>query len=394
MSETETAVTTLRAGTGMSSTPDAFEAGRAAATAAVAPLAGEPPALVLVFATPRYDLPRLLAGVRAVTGGALLAGCTGSGEIVHGQYLGFGGGVGVLAMTAGPYRFGAASARDLAGDLDQAGQALARASRERAGPSPHAAALLLTDSMLGDLQQFVQGVYRVTGPKVAIVGGAAGDEQRFVLSSVFHEDEVLHKGALVLWIAADQPLRVVTRHGWEPVGPPLLVTRAEGVEVIELGGRAAALVYEEQLGLPPDLSPADFWSRSILHPFGLLQPDGTHIIRVARAKTARGGLMTQGCVPAVGSAVQIMGGSPDSLLEVTDEVVEAAMGERPAARVLLTFSCAARAMILGQRASEEPVRLQAAAGGVPTFGFYCCGEFARTAGVLGTHNATLTAVAL
>ena len=58
------------------------------------------------------------------------------------------------------------------------------------------------------------------------------------------------------------------------------------------------------------------------------------------------------------------------------------------------FSCAARAMIFGERAPEEARLLQSAAGDVPTFGFYCCAEFARTAGVLGTHNATLTAVAL
>ena len=384
----------VRAGTGMSGLKDAFEAGKAAANGAIDPLAGDPPELVMVFAPPRYDLPALLAGIRSVTGTALLVGSTGSGEIVKGEYLGFGGGVGVLAMTAGPYRFAAASAGGIGGDLDQAGQALARASRAKAGSSPYAAAMLITDSLLGDLQQFVQGVYRITGPKVAIVGGAAGDEQRFVQSSVFHDDAVLDKGALVLWIASDRPLRVVTRHGWQPIGAPLLVTRAEGTEIAELGGRSAASVYEEQLGLTSALAPEAFWPTSILHPFGLLQPDGTHVIRVARSKTERGTLMIQGCVPSVGSAVQVMGGSVDSLLSVTDEVVGAALDAQPDAAVLLTFSCAARAMILGERAPEEARQLQDSAGAVPTFGFYCCAEFARTAGVLGTHNATLTAVAL
>ena len=142
------------------------------------------------------------------------------------------------------------------------------------------------------------------------------------------------------------------------------------------------------------LRPDEFWSTSILHPFGLMQPDGTHVIRVARSKSERGTLTIQGCVPPVGSAVSVMRGSTDSLLGIADEVVGAALDARPGAGVLLTFSCAARAMILGPRAPEEPRRLQAAAGPVPTFGFYCCGEFARTAGVLATHNATLTAMAL
>ena len=47
----------VHVGTGMSGLKDAFEAGKAAATQAVEPLAGKAPELVMVFATPRYDLP-------------------------------------------------------------------------------------------------------------------------------------------------------------------------------------------------------------------------------------------------------------------------------------------------------------------------------------------------
>lgn len=385
----------VRAGTGASRASDATEAGREAATAAVAGLAGESPALVVVFTTPRYDLAALLAGIRSVTGDAHMIGATGSGEIVQGQHLGFGGGVGVLAMTAGPYRFGVASASHVRGDLDRAGQTITRASRAEAGPSPHAAVLLLADCLAGDLQQLVRGVYRITGPKVAIVGGAAGDELKFVRTFVFHDDQVVEEGAVALWIASEQPLRVVTRHGWEPIGIPLLVTRAEGTEIIELGGRPAAVAYEEQLRLAPgQLSADQFWGTSITHPFGLLQSDGSTVIRVARSKTEHGTLRIQGCVPPAGSAVQVMTGTVDTLLDIVDEVASAALDARPEAGVLLSFSCAARATIFGERTPEESRRLQVAAGDVPTFGFYCCGEFARTAGVLGTHNATLTALAL
>jgi len=384
-----------RAGTGSSRAQDAFEAGRAAAASAVAGLAGEPPALTMVFTTPRYELPALLAGVRSITKDALLVGATASGECVRGEYLGFGAGVGVLALSAGPYRFGVASVAHARGDPDAAGRELARASRDAAGPSPHAAVVLLADSMLGDLQRLVQGLYRVTGPRVTLVGGGAGDEQQFVRTLVFHGDRIVEEGAVALWVASEAPLEVVTRHGWTPIGVPLLVTRAEGTKIMELGGRAAADAYEEQLGLPPGGLPPDrFWGTSIRHPFGLLQPDGTTVIRVARSRTPEGHLVIQGCVPQVGSAVQVMTGDADSLLAVVEPVVEAAFAARRDPAVLLTFSCAARATIFGPRADEEPRRLQAAAGEVPAFGFYCCAEFARTSGVLGTHNATLTALAL
>lgn len=385
----------LRAGTGASRAEKASDAGREAAAMALAALGSQTAELLVVFTSPRYDLTELLAAIRDLAGGVRLIGATGSGEMVLGQYMGFGAGVAVLAIGGGRYRFGIASASHIGGDLDQAGQDIARRSRAEAGPSPHAAVLLLADALLGDLQELFRGVYRVTGPKVSIVGGAAADEQKFIATFVFHDGKVIEQGAVALWIASEFPLQVVTRHGWRPIGLPQWVTRVEGASLVELGGRPAAAVYEELLGLAPgDLSPDAFWGTSILHPFGLPQPDGSTIIRVARSKTAEGSLCVQGCVPPDGSAVHVMSGNADSLMAVVEEVATTALAGVADPGLLLAFSCAARATIFQARAAEEPRRLQDAAGEVPTFGIYCCGEFARTSGVLGTHNATLTAIAL
>ncbi|MHC1727022.1 MAG: FIST signal transduction protein [Syntrophobacteraceae bacterium] len=383
------------AGTGMSSAREAIEAGREAASAAVSALAGEPPALVVVFTTPRYNLSELLSGIRSVTGSAILIGATGSGQIVREQHMGFGDGVGVLVLTAGPYRFGVASAGRIRGDLDRAGQEIARASCADAGPSPHSTLLLLADCLIEDLQELVQGIYRITGPRTLIVGGAASDELKFVRTFVFHNDKVVEEGAVALWIGSENPLHVVVGHGWEPIGVPMLVTRARGTEIMELGGRQAAFAYEEQLGVSPgQLSADEFWQTSINHPLGMLQTDGSSVIRVARAKSQQGTLMIQGCVPPSGSAVQVMTGTADTLLNIVEEVAGSALKAHPEPAALLVFSCAARKAIFGKRVSEEAQRLQAAAGSIPVFGFYCCGEFARSVGIFGTHNATLTAVAL
>ena len=278
----------VRAGTGASGLKDAYEAGKQAATAAINELGGEKPALVLVFTTPNYDLPLLLSGIRSVTGSAPLAGSTGAGEIVRARYMGFGAGVAVMAMTAGPYRFGIASASHIHGDLDRSGQKIARESKAEAGPSPYSAMILLGDCLAGNLQELFQGVYKITGPKTTIVGGAAGDELQFKATFVFHDDKVVEQGAVAIWIASDKPLHVTIRHGWEPVGVPLLVTRAEGTEIMELGGSPANEAYEEQLGIAPgELTAENFWDTSMHHPLGILQMDGSTIIRVARTKTPK-----------------------------------------------------------------------------------------------------------
>jgi hypothetical protein len=373
----------------------AFDAGREAAREAVAGIAGEKADLVIVFTTPQYSIPDLLDGIHSVTDHAPLVGATGSGQIIQGRHLGFGGGVSVLALKSKFYRFGLASASHIRGKLSEIGQHIARESKRAAGPSPHAALMLLADCLAGDLQELFQGAYRITGPKVSISGGASGDELKFERTYVFHNDQVIEEGAVALWIASEKPIKVATRHGWDPVGIPLLVTQAEGTEVIKLGGRPASIAYEEQLGFAPgQLSMDNFWNTSIGHPFGLLQSDGTSVIRVARSKTEQGTLRIQGCVPPTGSAVQVMKSSPEALLAVANEVVADLLKDNEEVGILLVFSCAARAVILGSRISEEAHRLQQEAGHIPTFGFHCCGEFARTAGVLGTHNATITALAL
>ncbi len=175
----------------------------------------------------------------------------------------------------------------------------------------------------------------------------------------------------------------------------MLVTQAEGTEITELGGRPAATAYEEQLGFSPgELSIDDFWGTSIIHPLGLLQPDGKSVIRVARSKTDQGILRIQGCVPPIGSAVQVMHSDTEALLDIANEVIEQTLIKSEDSSVLIVFSCAARSVIFGPRTQEEASRLQNTAGSASVFGIYCCGEFARTAGVLGTHNATLTCLAL
>lgn len=390
-----TVQTRLRAAAGTSQADDAAEAGAAAARAAVEGLDGERPALVIVYSSVRYELSAVLEAVRRHVGDVPTVGATSSGQLVNGSFVPVGRGVSVLAMTAGRYRFGTAAVTSIGADLDAAGVALAQAARRSLdGPHlPHAALLLLTDDHGGDQQQVLRGVHRVTGASVPIVGGVASDDLLHRRTSLFHGEEVLHDAAVAVWMEAERPFRVGTVHGWRPTGTPLIVTRSQGSRISEIGGRPARDVYREQLGAGGERvgdEPLIEVSRS--HPFGLLQPDGSTVIRII-IWTEAGSLVTNGPVPE-GSAVQVMGGSADDLLAIVPEVARAALEGVEPAGALLAFSCAVRYRVFGDRAASEARLLQEAAGDVVSFGFYTFGEFARTRGVLGFHNASVTALAL
>ncbi len=383
-------VEAMRTGTGSSQLGDAEAAGREAAGQAVRALGGATPALVVTYASPRYHLPRLLGGIRSVTGDAPLIGATSSGQFLDGELIAPGRGVGVLALTAGPYRFGVASRTGLSTRPFEVGQDLARdALAALDGDQPrHGAILVLADSLSGDLQSLLNGVYRVAGARVPVVGGAAGADRGLEDTHVFHDGEVFDDGAVAVWIGTEQPLRVVSGHGWRAHGLPMLVTRVEGTVVHEIGGRPAMEVYQEQFRTPDTPADADLdWWKGLgpARAFGLVESDGSEIVRCTYV--GEDGLPRTFAPLQPYSAVRIMTTTQDDLLDVCERIVSEALADREAG-ILLMFSCSARMEILAERAGEK------AAGPVPTFGFYTYGEFARVVGVSGYHNATLAALAL
>jgi len=390
-------VKTLRAGVGTSTADDPVAAGREAVDAALARLGDAAPALLVVFASVRYDLPRLLAAIRQAAGSAEVVGATTSGNLHEGRLAAPGTEVAVLALAGDRYRFGVASVTDVSSDAYQAGRTLARAARDAAGAAdlPHHALLLLVDGLAGAQQTLLNGIYRVGGAAVPVVGGCAADDRKLERTFVFHGDRVLTDAAVAVWLGSDHPVSVVCRHGWRPMGLPMLVTRVDGPVVHEIAGRPAREVFEENFrceGPPHELvweMPGGYYSAGA---FGLIEPDGSLLIRGAFIDPD-GVIRTFAPLPTY-SAVHLVSCQQDDLLDTADEIADLALRDAVDPAVLLTFSCVARLDILRDRGGEEAARLQAAAGDVPTFGFYTYGEYARTRGVAGYHNATIAAVAL
>lgn len=395
----------MRSGLGTSELDDSVEAGRQAARAAVAMLSGEPPALVLVYASVRYDLRSLLGAIREETGDVPLAGASSSGHFHNGGITPPGAGVAVLVLSAGRYRFGVGAVAGLREDPFATGRELVRVASSAAGdPLQYSGVILLSCGLVCDQQNLLNGVHRVTGAGVPVVGGVASDDRRMRETFVFHDGEVLTNAAVAVWISSERPLRVVHGHGWRPLGLPRLVTGVDGPIVRTIAGRPAIEVFQENLReaqTPGDLTPIEEGGRhaadgvvrlgEVGRAFGLVEPDGGLRMRGVFIDK-RGEIRTLALVPPY-SAVQVMACTQDDLLGVCDKVAENAVAGRDA-RVLLSFSCVARYEMLRERAAEESLRLHEGARGAHTFGFYTYGEFARTTSVSGFHNATITAMAL
>jgi len=387
----------LITGTGTSTLGNSWLAGKAAASAAMDELEGAEPSLVLVYASVRYELSQLLAGIRAVTGSAALAGATSCGHFAGDTVVEPGQGVSVLLLGGSDYGFGVASASGMRVDPEAVGRSVARkgrtaAEREQSEPRPYAAMILFTDGLGGDQQAVLTGAHRVCGASVPIVGGAAADDRLLRQTSVFHDGAVLTDSAVGIWISSSRPLTVTSAHGWKPVSLPLLITRADGSVIHEIGGRPAHDVYWElarTLDARPAVPGGPTWQTS--YALGLIEPDGSHLVRGVFASTD-GSISAFTPLPAY-SAVQLMTADPGTLLAVVDGVIDETLiyGDES---VVLAFDCIARMDILGDAYIEEISRMTKAAGDALCFGAYTYGEFARAKGVGGVHNATLTTLAL
>jgi hypothetical protein len=110
----------LHAAGGSSEVDDPFEAGTAAATEAIGGLGHQAPVMIIVYASMRYDLIRLLSAIRAVTGDATVVGQTSTGQFCGPRLIGPDRGVAVLAMTAGRYEYGIAGVEKLSGGAEAA----------------------------------------------------------------------------------------------------------------------------------------------------------------------------------------------------------------------------------------------------------------------------------
>lgn len=138
------------------------------------------------------------------------------------------------------------------------------------------------------------------------------------------------------------------------------------------------------------------WQNTLLfHPFGLIRPGGEEVRAVLGVDHDTRSLWC-GDVPQ-GTVITMMRGDAETVMAGTHQAADAALaglGDTPPL-ALLAFDCAARRAVLGPDGiSTEAAELADRFPGTPVAGFYTYGEYSRTHGARGVHNATLVLLAL
>ncbi len=384
-----TAGTRPRVGAGLSTHDDGREAARAAIDAALAPLAGAPADLVLLFVSPQHeDVQRAIIDIATDrVEGATVLGCSAGGII--GARREIEDAPAVAAWAASLPGIGVQPFRLTFQREDD--HAIVEGLEDL--PSPDEEPLIL---MLADPFSFPADVLldhlNDAGSAPPIVGGMASGGLEAGRNSLYFNDEILRDGAVGA-ILTGPGMTTVVSQGCRPVGKTYAVTRAERNVLFELGGAPAMSRIEELYGEAGERD--QLLIRRGLHVGSAItetKPElarGDFLIRNVVGVDRESGAIAISDLIEVGRTVQFQVRDAESAREDLRVVLERERRARPndVAGALL-FSCNGRGSALFGQPDHDVSAVRRAFGDVPVAGFFAAGEIGPVAGKNFLHGFT------
>jgi hypothetical protein len=208
----------------------------------------------LLFCSSRYDLGVLQAELAARLAGVDLVGCTTAGEI---SPYGYGTRSAVaMGFPADDYIVVADRVDELEDgsmwNVYQMVRSLLRRLRVRAPNAGrgNTVAVLLIDGLSGREEAVLSAITMELGD-IPLVGGSAGDDERFVRTHVLHEGTFTPTSAVLVLIHTDVPFEVFKTQHVRSTGVRMVVTGADpGRRVVtEINAEPAAREYARLCGV-------------------------------------------------------------------------------------------------------------------------------------------------
>jgi len=387
-----------KAGVGFSNVKDSTKAGAEACKKAISQVVD--PELIIVFSSVKYDQKKVVAGIRGISGQAALIGCSDSGEIITEGSRDQG--VAVMAIKSNNIDFVTATGGMINNKPMQAGRRLVKEIKGKAGVNLRCL-MILSDVLTGNGADIVRGIQKELTDDVLLFGGAAGDDFLFKKTFSYLDDKVLPSSLVGVGFAGNFSIGIGVRHGWEPIGLPMKITKSEGAVLKEIDNKPAIKIYEDYFGKKAEEIRKEPLARmAITYPLGMkIKTSDEFLVRDPITVDDEGAITCAAEVPE-GSEVNLMIGNKEEAIKAAEKAAKIAKdqlkGKAPAA--ILVFNCIARKKLFGRHADSEINTIKSILGkNVPLIGFYTYGEIAPF-GIFDKyrkshfHNETVVIVAI
>jgi small ligand-binding sensory domain FIST len=235
-------------------------------------------------------------------------------------------------------------------------------------------------------------------PGAPLVGGLASGPQLKKASWMLLNGDLVEKGVAGVALTGDVSFDVAVSQGCRPIGEPLMVTKAEGNVLQELGGRPPLEVLRETLSrCPPDdqrLARHSLFAGLVMTEGRSGYKRGDFVIRNLMGFDQDSGSLVLGAALRRGQTLQFQ--LRDAATSDVD--FQAMLGVMPesgsAPRGALLVACCGRGQGLYGEPDHDAALVQSMRGPLPMAGLFASGEFGPVAGRNYIHGYTSSLVVI
>ena len=321
--------------------------------------------LVIYFSTSTFDPSTVCKEVKGIFGEADVFGCTTAGELVSGHMLKNS----IVAMV-----FDAEAVLDVEiGIVENLNEEIKiegvfKKLEEHYGPlgtldAKTHVGIVLIDGLSGAEEKLMERIGDQTD--LTFVGGSAGDDTKFKVTHVFHNNESYTNSAVVALIKTGAEFSILKTQSFKETDKRLTATKVDEKErlIVEFDGKPAATAYAEALGVSEEQAAHEFMS----HPVGLMINDEPY---VRSPQQFIGKDMKFYCNIKEGTSLSILDST--NIVEETKKALEEKVKEMNGVSAIINFHCILRTLEL-----EKKDQIDAYAKlftDIPTVGFSTYGE--------------------
>ncbi len=345
------------------------------------------PAFALVFSTLEYAPEVIAETVARALGSVPWAGCSTPAVLSSAGFMRSGVAVGIIDAPNVKVGIGTGAGWS----PREAGRTAATAALAALPVPPDdrsRALILLCDTSSGACTDVVRGAASVAGAGVVWAGGAA-DVQ-------FANGAFWRNAAIAIALDFEGRVGAGVHHGWEPFGPPAMITAASGTIARQLEYQPAFEIYATvAAAFGDEVTPEGFATYATSHPLGIPQATGEYLIRDPLSLESDGAIRCAAEIPD-GALVRVMRGAAAALVEAAGSAAQMARTDaRGEVGGAFIFDCVSRFTVLGPSISLELAAFQRALGPcVPFLGCLSIGEVAAFGPCVPQfHNKTAVVLA-